>query len=105
MSVLGGDRDSLAAEFLEGEEVEGGRGDDDLGRLDVDVGVVELVDQLGQGGEVAVHCARGASARASVRQVSWLSLRKGFPLVPKSSEDSLLKFPPTKRVRGILRSV
>jgi hypothetical protein len=59
VSVLGCDRDSLAAEFLEGEDVERGRGDDDLGRLDVDLGVVELVDQLGQGGEVAVHCAHG----------------------------------------------
>lgn len=56
VGVLGGDRDALAAELLEGEDVEGGRGDDDLGGLDVDLGVVELVDQLGEGGEVAVHC-------------------------------------------------
>lgn len=29
------------------------------GTLDINVGLVELVNELGQGGEVAVHCASG----------------------------------------------
>lgn len=89
MGVLSGDLDALAAELLEREDVQRGRGDDDLGRLDVDVRVVELVDQLGEGGEVAVHCAHegGGSACCCASRRA----QGGAP--------SLLKLPPTKRVR------
>jgi hypothetical protein len=44
--VLGGDLDALAGVLAGEEEVEGGRGDDDLG-VGVDLGVVELVDDVG----------------------------------------------------------
>jgi hypothetical protein len=44
--VLGGDLDALAGVLAGEEEVEGGRGDDDLG-VGVDLGVVELVDNVG----------------------------------------------------------
>jgi hypothetical protein len=44
--VLGGDLDALARVLAGEEEVEGGRGDDDLG-VGVDLGVVELVDNVG----------------------------------------------------------
>jgi len=44
--VLGGDLDALAGVLAGEEEVEGGRGDDDLG-VGVDLGIVELVDNVG----------------------------------------------------------
>lgn len=43
--VLRGDLDALAGVLAGEEEVEGGRGDDDLG-VGVDLGVVELVDDV-----------------------------------------------------------
>lgn len=43
--VLGSDLDALAGVLAGEEEVEGGRGDDDLG-VGVDLGVVELVDNV-----------------------------------------------------------
>jgi hypothetical protein len=43
--VLGGDLNALASVLASEEEVEGGRGDDDLG-VGVDLGVVELVDNV-----------------------------------------------------------
>lgn len=44
--VLGGNLNTLAGVLAGEEEVEGGRGDDDLG-VGVDLGVVELVDNVG----------------------------------------------------------
>lgn len=43
IDVLGGDADSVIGQFTGQQEVDGGRGDDDLG-LRVELGVVEVVD-------------------------------------------------------------
>jgi hypothetical protein len=145
VSVLGGNLDTLAGELLEGEEVKGGRGDDDLckggekvggyrvlptvlpqidgkhadegkrGRtrrtssLNIDISLVELVNELGEGREVTVHCTEGCVSCRSLRSQG--RGREVLLKLPTQGEnDQLAKFleavrrkgnvPPTKSLRA-----
>jgi hypothetical protein len=79
--VLGGDFEALAEVLAGEEEVEGGWGDDDFG-VGVELGVVEVLDDVGDAGDGAVPERRSELVERCDGRVA--------------GRTNILKLPPTK---------
>jgi hypothetical protein len=89
--VLGGDLDALAGVLAGEEEVEGGRGDDDLG-VGIDLGVVELVDDVGDRLNGAVPVGGRKSVSWAVCLVSlWLLRGIGSVHLEVTADEELTR--------------